>query len=600
VRIPEHTIQEIKSRANIVEVVGEYVRLKKSGENYKGLCPFHTEKTPSFTVSPRKGIFHCFGCGKGGNVFSFIMEMKGLSFPEAVYLLGDRVGVRVDRRAEDTGSPARSLYQVNREAAELFTANLLSPAGREALAYLKGRRFTRQAVQRFSIGYAVNRWDDLLDRLTARGFPADLLEQAGLIVKRKSGTGYYDRFRHRVMFPIQDAIGRCIGFGGRTLEQGEETPKYINTSESPLFHKGRTLYGLFAAEVHIRKKDRVFVTEGYIDVIRMHQAGFPNAVAPLGTALTGEQVDVLLRYTRTIYLLFDPDEAGAKAAEKSVSLLHGKGVETFVIMLPSGTDPGDFFDSYAPQDFQLLVEEARGGVEFMLRRATGGVSPQGKPYSAQDKIRILRTLSGQYGSMGDPVLQEELLAGASALLGLDRALVRREVEKNLRRSPARLSTQGSPVPGKKHRRVETELRLLLLILSDPGLLPVAVSRIDDSYFHGRWTRLLWQVLQRVKDTGQWDASTVFSMLDNREFEAYLSGRLMDEVLSHNPREQLIDLIASLKKVRIQEQLADINEKLREAELENDESLITELTMEKNALKNEEQKITLLRKGKSLI
>ncbi len=595
-RIPEDTIQEIKSRANIVEVVGEYVRLKKSGQNYKGLCPFHSEKTPSFTVSPRKGIFHCFGCGRGGNVFSFLMDLKGLSFPEAVSLLGERVGVQVDRRMSEEDSTARSLYQVNQEAVRLFTANLRSPRGKQALAYLKNRRFTRQAVERFSIGYAADQWDDLLKNLTGGGCDVSSLEQAGLVVKRKSGTGYYDRFRNRIIFPIRDSIGRFVGFGGRTLEQGGDTPKYINTNENPLFHKGRNLYGLFSAEEHIRKKDLAFITEGYIDVIRMHQAGFANTVAPLGTALTGEQVDVLLRYTRNICLLFDPDEAGSKAALKSISLLHGRGVDPSVVRLPSGTDPGDFFDSYSPEDFQLLVEEARSGVAFLLHEVAGSR----KTYSAQEKIRILRALAEQYRNMGDPVLQEELLSGASSLLHLDRALVGREIERLQGTSSESLNRASAPVPEKKRKAVETELYLLLLILSNPELLPVAASRIDGSDFHGRWTRLLWQALEPLTETDHWDASTVFGMLGNREFEAFLSGRLMDEVLANHPREQLVDVIATLKEVRIREQLADINEKLQEAELENDENLITELTMEKNALKNEEQKITLLRKGKSRI
>jgi DNA primase len=381
VRIPEETIQEIKSRVNIVEVIGEYVRLTKAGQNYKGLCPFHTEKTPSFMVSPQKNIFHCFGCGKGGNIFSFLMDLKGLSFPDAVSMLGERVGIRIDRRAGESDSATRSLYQVNQEAVKLFSANLRSTTGKKALAYLKERRFSRQVVETFSIGYAAEEWDNLLLHFTKRGYDVSLLEKGGLVIERKSGTGHYDRFRNRIMFPIRDSIGRVIGFGGRTLEQNENTPKYINTKENPLFHKGKNVYGLYAAEEHVRKTGHVFITEGYIDVIRMHQAGFPNTVAPLGTALTEEQVDVLIRYSRTIYLLFDSDEAGKKAALKSVSLLHGKGVDPLVIRLPSGTDPGDFFNSYTPDDFQLLAEEAVNGVSFLLHCILGDK----KPSSARKK-----------------------------------------------------------------------------------------------------------------------------------------------------------------------------------------------------------------------
>jgi DNA primase len=609
--IPDDVIQSIKDRSDIVQVVGEYVRLKPSGKNHKGLCPFHTEKTPSFTVSPHKGIFHCFGCGKGGNVFTFLMELKGLAFPDAVRLLGERAGISVQEQAGTTerDSLVHQLYRVNKEAADVYGKNLRSQQGSRALEYLKRRHFTRQSVQHFLVGYAFDEWDQILSNLRAEGNSPEILEKAGLVVKRKSGEGHYDRFRNRIMFPIQDSIGRFIGFGGRALETGRKdtgsrddgfkAPKYINTNESPVFHKGRSLYGLYQAEQHIRRHDRVFITEGYIDVIRMFQAGFPNTVAPLGTALTGEQVDLLLRYTRNLYLLFDPDEAGRKAALNSTALVHARGVDPWVVLLPGETDPGDFFDTYSTGDFQTLVDESRSGIYFILE----STAKKKKKFTAQEKISILQALSAHYHAMSDEILRSELLGRAAERLELDRSMIDRELRKHGPSGPKRdsgpplhiESNEKKKLGGSKH--VEAELRLLLLILSHPELLPIARSRIDGSYFDGKYTRLLWQSVDRAAETSGWDASTVMELVGDRDFEQYLSGRLMDEVLDDRPKEQLVDLIAALKQKRIRKQLADINRRLEEAALENDEDLVTELSMEKNSLKNEEQKITLLRKNK---
>jgi DNA primase len=603
--IPEETINQIKERADITRVIGEYVPLKRVGKNYKGLCPFHTEKTPSFIVSPDKGIYHCFGCGAGGNVFSFIMQFKGLTFPEAVRYLGDRVGIRVGSVGTQNHREARAsaLREIMSVSAQYYQMNLSAPFGADALKYLQERKLSTDTIKTFNLGYARDSWDALLEHLKARGYEAGLIEEAGLAVRRKSGTGYYDRFRNRIMFPILDRIGRYVGFGGRILGSNKESiPKYINTSENPIFHKGSTLYGLSQAEESLKKLDHAFVVEGYIDVIRMHDQGLRNTVAPLGTALTEEHISLILRYTRNMYLIFDPDEAGVKAALRSTTIMHRRGVDPFVIRLPGGYDPGNFFDTYELKEFLLMKEEALTGIDFIIRRFT----EKKKVYTAHEKISILESLSEYYENMRDDIFREDFIHRLSKALGTDSTVLKREIirreghtrEVESSRLKKRISPEhemGSPAAVSKS--IQTELYLLLLILSNPQYLELAAPRLDEGYFHGKWTKKLWKSIIRAAARGDWDSSTVFNSIGDDQFVKYLSGKLVEEIFANNPKEQLIDTIATLKEIRLKEKLARVAKELRKAELDNDEARETDLLVEKNALSNELKKIEQLRASK---
>jgi len=602
--IPEEIINQIKDRADITRIIGEYVPLKKAGQNFKGLCPFHTEKTPSFIVSPAKGIFHCFGCGAGGNVFSFVMQFKGLTFPEAVHFLGDRLGIRVSSGVFQTGRESRAsiLREINSVSARYFYQNLLAPLGKDALEYLRKRKISDNIMQVFGIGYACDSWDSLLTHLTSQGFKPAQVEEAGLILKRKSGTGYYDRFRNRIMFPIQDSIGRFNGFGGRLVGSGEgDSPKYINTSENQVFHKGGTLYGFTQAEEHLRKQDHVYIVEGYIDVVRMHEQGLRNTVAPLGTALTEEHVALILRHTRNIYLIFDPDDAGIKAALRSTAILHRRGIDPYIVRMPSGHDPGDFFDTYSLNDFSLMKGEALTGIEFIIRQFTG----KKKNYTAHEKISILESLSEYYENMTDEIFKEDFLNRVAVSLGTERAVIKREMARleGPKRQTAWIRGKhtspehGISSPTSAEKSIHTELYLLLLILSNPEYLELAIPRVDETYFHGKWTKKLWKAINQSAQRGNWDSSTAFTYIEDEQFVKYLSGKLVEEILTHNPKEQLIDTIATLKEIRLKEKLALVNRELKKAELERDEARETELLVEKNAFTNELKKIEQLRANK---
>jgi DNA primase len=593
--ISEETINEIKERAGIVAVVSEFVELKSAGQNFKGLCPFHSEKTPSFTVSPSKGIFHCFGCGVGGNVFHFLMKFKGISFPDAVRLLGERVGVPVesaypgDERARNR---SETLYRINSAAAAFFEKCLYSEGGAQALNYLLGRKLSTSTLREFRIGYSPGAWDALLSHLRLGGFSIEDIEETGLIVKRKSGQGQYDRFRNRVMFPIFDNIGRCIGFGGRTLEADKaEIPKYINSNENLLYHKGKYLFGFTNAQEAIRKEDRAIIVEGYVDVLRMHQEGLKNTIAPLGTALTEDQVSLLTRYTKNVYLVFDSDDAGAKAAVRSATLMQKKGIDPSVVRLPAGRDPGDFFDEYSPEDFKLLLEDAVPGIAYVVGAFTGTK----KKHTANEKIVILTQLTDYYNTISDDILKLSFLDTLSEALDIQKTVLEREFAKLAQK---RRESVSLPVAERKKNDVSHELHLLLLILGNPSLTSLVKGRLDERYFRGKWTRLLWDSISRAEERGNWDSATVFDYIDHERFVQYLSGRLMDETLHKNPKEQVIDLVAGLKERNLRGRLSRINQDLRKAELENDDSEMARLIVEKQACNNELEKMRLLRTQKS--
>jgi len=626
--IPEDLIERIKEKIDIVDVISEYVALKPSGENYKGLCPFHTEKTPSFVVSPKKDIFHCFGCGAGGNVFSFIMKIRGLTFPEAVEYLAEKVGISIKSYAEKSGDQASSkvIYRINEIAMEVFRGKLFNPEGRKALDYLIKRKIDLESVKTFKLGYAVKSWDFMLNYLTSRGFRPELVERAGLVIKRKTSTGYYDRFRNRIIFPILDSIGRCIGFGGRIFEEEEDQPKYINTSESEVFRKGRNLYGFSVAEKEIRKKRAAIVVEGYLDVIRLHKEGVRNTVAPLGTALTEEQLSFLLKFTEKIYLCFDPDEAGKKAALRSISIAHRLGIDPYIVELPSGVDPADFFDRYELPEFEYLVEKSIEGLEFIKKFYVN----EKKIYTANEKIVILHSLSDHVMNMKNDILINDFIKKVSEALDLKEYITRRELLRKIGKSRRFEAAAYKLKPNEKEitedygetsissglqekgilnrevlnreilREISNEIKFLVLIMAHPELIELVLPRIHEGFFVGRYTKVLWKEILRAAKNKEWNAGEVLSRLENQKLVEFLTKMLMSEPTDINPKEQIMDMLASLKELKIKRELKNLNAKIEKAEIDNDEASLTQLIIEKQSLRNELEKARALRESKRKI
>lgn len=363
----DELIEEVRSRNDIVDVIGGYVRLKKKGSTYFGLCPFHNEKTGSFSVSPNKQMYYCFGCGAGGNVFTFLMQYENFTFGEAMQSLADRVGIELPKQ-EMTSAQRREadrrtrLLEINKEAAKYFYMLLRSPRGQKAYQYFKKRELSDETMQKFGLGYSDQYSDDLYRYLRKKGYDDDILKDSGLITIDEVRGGH-DKFWNRAMFPIMDVHNRVIGFGGRVMGDGE--PKYLNSPETRIFDKSRNLYGLNIART--TRKNQLLLCEGYMDVIALHQAGFDNAVASLGTALTSGHANLLKRYTKEVYLTYDSDGAGVKAALRAIPILKEVGIVTKVINMRPYKDPDEFIKALGAEEYQKRIDEAENSFLFEIR-----------------------------------------------------------------------------------------------------------------------------------------------------------------------------------------------------------------------------------------
>ncbi len=366
-RLSEEIIDDVRNRFDIVDIISRYMELKKKGRTYFGLCPFHSEKTPSFAVSPDKQIYHCFGCGAGGNLYSFLMHIEGWNFIEAVKKLADEAGINLPIQEEnsETINMKNRIIQAHELAGKFYHYILMdTDIGQDAVQYLQNRGFSKETIIEFQLGFAPNAYDTLLGFLKKRGFSEEELFAGGLLSKNQKGT-YYDRFRNRVMFPIWDSQGQVIAFGGRILGNGE--PKYLNTSDTPIFNKSRIVYNLHRARSSMRAEAEVMIMEGYVDVIAAHQKGIPNAIATLGTALTDEQAKIIRRNVERAFLVYDGDEAGRMAAIRGAAILESANLNVAIVALPDQHDPDDFFQKHSLSDFQALKGQALSKIQLQIQ-----------------------------------------------------------------------------------------------------------------------------------------------------------------------------------------------------------------------------------------
>lgn len=468
-RIPDETLAAIRASLDIVEVVGAYVPLKQRGSNYFGLCPFHQEKTPSFSVNPKLGIFKCFGCGAGGDVFAFIQQIEGVSFVEAVRLLAERAGIPLPQSEEAGEDEREPLFQALRFAARFYFTQLThETSGKLARAYLKSRGVRPATAQRFGLGYAPKAWDALATAAVASGFRLEVFEQAGLVLPRRERGGFYDRFRHRLMFPIFSHVGKVVGFAGRLLEPDPEQPKYINSPETPVYQKGRVLYGLYQARHAIRKLEEAILVEGYTDVIALHQAGIEHTVATSGTALTLEQVRLLARYAKRILLLYDADPAGEQAALRSIDLCLAQGLPVYVVVLPAGEDPDSFVHQNSSEALQEYLERYRLdfiSFRYQLARRQGMLdTPEGEAQLAREIVQSIARFP-------DPLLRETYLRRASEVLRLPEVrlfeLLRVLSSTSLpSSSPPRIPSAPTSPPQPSQSLLPSEKLLLRLMLQE--------------------------------------------------------------------------------------------------------------------------------------
>ncbi len=495
--IPDDMVEEVRAAADIVDVISEFVQLKKAGREYKANCPFHQERTPSFYVVPAKGFYKCFGCGKSGDVFSFVMERQGLDFVEAVKHVAGRAGVQVRevKRSQEEEDPNRPLYEINGFARDWFRRQLEDPSvGTAAREYLEDRGIGADVAERYGLGFAPDEWRGLRDAAAKHGLEEELMIEVGLLGRSERSQEPYDRFRGRIMFTIEGLSGRVIAFGGRVLEgHGKGAPKYLNSPETPIYHKGSNLYGLSWARHSIRREEAALVVEGYMDVVSLAAHGFENVVAPLGTALTPEQAKLLSRYTTRVLLLFDSDAAGLKATFTAGDTLLEAALHPAVVTLPAGEDPDTLVRSEGPEGLEQYLDQA---VDVLDRKLQ--ILDRKDYFSSIERIRsAVDRLLPTIRAASDPALHDIYVAKVAERTGVRRETLEAEMERARSGSgPARVDAPPSVPRVAAHRvpKLGAERKLLLLMTKNPDFVERAGERVGAEDFVDSTYRAIFQAL----------------------------------------------------------------------------------------------------------
>lgn len=564
---PENFINELVERSDIVDVVSGYVRLgKRSGSNLFGLCPFHSEKTPSFSVSPDKQIYHCFGCGKGGGVINFIMEIENLSFPEAVEFLARRAGMPIPEQTDDRESRRRArMLALNRDAARFFYSQLSTPAGRAARDYMAGRRIGSAAATNFGLGAAPDSWDSLLRAMEAKGYTGQELFEAGLARRGKNG-GFYDSFRNRLMFPVIDVRGNVIGFSGRILEDGE--PKYMNSPETPVFSKSRNLFALNLAKKS--KSGYIILSEGNIDVVSLHQAGFDSAVASLGTSLTPEQARLISRYTDQVIIAYDNDGAGQKASQRAIGILEKLDVRVKVLRMSGAKDPDEFIKRKGADAFRNLLDASENQVDYRLRNVTDKYDLN----VDEQKVDFLKEATELVARLPGAVERQVYSMRVASMAGVAADVVSGEVERKRKRLLSRAQRsdqreQSRPErqlqPAEKGLRYEdpcsaaAEEGLIRLLYLDPALSRETALPEPEEFSSQALGRIYSAIRARIDRGEEVSAAVLGGELSLNEMSLLVGILQKPELLSRGGR-ALRDYI---KRIRERKELAAGETDLRE-------------------------------------
>ena len=591
--ISEDKIAEIRDRAPIADVIGNYVALKKSGNSLKGLCPFHNEKTPSFYVHPNRGFYHCFGCKASGDVFSFLMHVEGKTFPEVARDLAEQTGVQLpvydpQREAEHQRhrKEHERLASLMEAATDFYCEQLREhPDAGIARAQLEKRGISNQSVQDFRLGYAPHGWDSLVRFLERAGSsPADA-EAVGLIVSRRSGRGHYDRFRHRLMFPIADVHGKVVAFSGRALEpapsmeaQKEPPAKYLNSPENLLYRKGEVLYGLHEGRVEIRREDSTILCEGNFDLVALHQAGFANAVAPMGTAFTEAHARLIKRFATKLFLLFDGDRAGRKAAREAYAVLNKAGLSAHAVTLPEGSDPDSFLREHGTDALRARVTNAPTIIEYLIDDAAGRVEP-----NPRAKAESIAELGPILAGVESPIERGLYIERVARKFGItDLALVRRELRRGLGRGNARRHTPPDAVQQDIAPRVsELQSKLISALIDQPKLIQEEEARKLPSLLTNKDLRAIFDSILRMVDSqGSLEVTALLEELHGNQLRPWLEERLAVQRHSLEEARRIVcDGLPLLQQQNIERELPLLQQRIVEARRVGDDALAAGLTQE---------------------
>ncbi|MGA2268071.1 MAG: DNA primase [Bryobacteraceae bacterium] len=550
-------VEQVKSSVDIVAVVGEYVRLKKSGtQRYMGLCPFHSEKTPSFTVHVVHQFYKCFSCGAGGDVVKFVMEKEGISFYEALKLLAERYGIPMPKRTQyaDEDSKLRgAIFQMHELAQESFRANLNGPAGEAARGYLARRGVAPETVETFGLGYSDRSGRALLRLFEQRSFPAAQMDQAGLVGKRQDGS-LYDRFRNRLMFPIHNESGKIIGFGGRALA-AEDEPKYLNSPETPIYKKSYVLYNLHRAKEAIRKDDRVILVEGYMDAIGVTAADFRGVVASCGTALTAQQVQALKRHTQRIVVNFDPDAPGANAAERSINLLLEEGMQVRIMELDGGLDPDEYCKQRGAAAYQERLEGAKGYFYWLADRARARHDMR----TSEGKVAVLQFLMPAVERISDRLERMAIANDVAGYLGVERGMVLDSFRK------AVAERREKPLEGPAMVLRHDERMLLNALLTQPEIRGEVIGELKPlETIAGFSSRRIFQAIFALHEAGgRLSFEEVHARLEESDQNLLAQAVLNDD--AQTSREEVLAAIGSMRRTEEQQRRSQLKARIHETE-----------------------------------
>ena len=504
---PPSFLDELIARNPIEDVVGQYVSLKRSGSNLFGLCPFHGEKTASFSVSPDKGIYYCFGCHKGGGAVNFMMEIEGLSYPDAVRALAKKAGMEVpeDEQYQSRYRQQERLWALHREAARFFHSQLYAPVGRAALEYALGRGMSRSILTTFGVGYAPDSWDSLVRAMKAKGYTEEELRESGLVTVSQKNGNLFDRFRDRLMFPIIDVRGNVIGFGGRIIKNDKDAAKYLNSPETIIFNKRKNLFGLNLAKKS--KQGYLILVEGNIDVVALHQYGFDNAIASLGTSLTEDQAALMTRYTDQVVLIYDGDKAGQNATQRAIPILEKAGLQVKVLQIRDAKDPDEYLKKFGADRFRLLLEGSSNRVEYQLN----AIRSQYDLSIDEERVKFLQASANLISTLQSPVQQEVYGYRVAEAAKISYDAMKNEIEKARKRryyqqkkkqeridlAPARAKQpRAKTIRYDNMKSAMAEEKILAMALKEPALLDEAKDLAPEEFSSGLLGNVYQQLRQR--------------------------------------------------------------------------------------------------------
>lgn len=583
--IPNDVINQVIERSDIVEIIGNYTALKKAGRNFKALCPFHNEKTPSFVVNPDKQIFHCFGCGVGGNAVGFLMRQEHWEFPEAVRFLAHKAGVAVPETASDVGAPSRQwreeILKINAASAAFFHETLLTSREADAKGareYLKARGVQLETVKKFQLGFAPDNWDALLKYLMSKGTSEELVAKAGLAVAREEKRGFYDRFRNRIVFPILDIQNRCVAFGARAMTESDGA-KYINSPETAVYTKGQHMFGLQLTKAAVGKLDRIIVVEGYMDMIMPYIFGVENIAASLGTALTTEQIRLVRRYTHNVVMLFDTDAAGQSAIVRSLDLLIDEGMNVRVATLAQDEDPDSFIRQQGPEAFAKRIDSAQSILDFKFN----WLATQFDPVTIEGKSRISQELLSTIARFKSEVAKYELTKQLAKMLNIPEGVLLKQAGQAPGQRP---SFKAPEVEKKVSSWASSGQELLLaLFLKDPAWVTAASKNIGPEDFSDGLVRQVVDVIWSLaSETSDWSTNDLLIRLNDESAQSLVTRLIsIEEGKLTDPALVFQDCIGKIRKEKQKKARGLIMEEIRQAEALKDTGRLEQLKEEFNQL-----------------